>query len=63
MPSIIMTEPEDFPAPAQAEFFQNLRLLMLVKPTPRTIDLGGRVDRMSTEALIGFGDIFVTLLA
>jgi hypothetical protein len=63
MPSVIMAEPEDFPAAAQAEFFQDLGLLMLIEPTPRTIDLGGRVDRMSTEALIGFGDVFVALLA
>jgi hypothetical protein len=36
---------------------------MLVELTPGTIDLGGGVDGMGTQALIGFGDIFVALLA
>jgi hypothetical protein len=62
MPSIIMTEPEDFPGPVEAELFQNLRLLMRVELTPGAIDLEGRVDRMCAEALIGFGDVFVALL-
>ena len=62
MPRIIVTEPEDFPDPSQAKFFQNLRLLMRVKLTPGAIDLDGRVDGMRAEALIGFGDVFVTLL-
>jgi hypothetical protein len=62
MPRIIMTEPEDFPDPLQAEFFQNLCLLMRVELTPGTIDLDGHVDSMRAEALISFGDVFVTLL-
>jgi hypothetical protein len=62
MPSIIMAEPEDFPGAVEAELLQNLRLLMRVELTPGTIDLGGRVDRMCAEALIGFGDVLVALL-
>jgi hypothetical protein len=62
MPRIIMTEPEDFPDPLQAKFFQNLCLLMRVELTPGTIDLDGHVDGMRAEALISFGDVFVTLL-
>jgi hypothetical protein len=63
MPDVIMAQPEDFPGTAQAYFFQNLRLLMVVEPAPGAIDLDGSVDRMGTEALIGLGDIFVALLA
>jgi hypothetical protein len=59
---MIMTEPEDFPAPFQAKFFHDLRLLMWVKLTPGAIDLDGRVNGMRAEALIGFTDVFVALL-
>jgi hypothetical protein len=58
-----MTYPKDFPGPAQTEFFQNLGLLMLVESTPGTFELGGSVNRMSAEALIGFGDVLMALLA
>src|SRR5262245_46471659 len=62
MSHIIVTEPENFPGSPQAELFHHLRLLIWIEPTPGAIDLNGRVDRMGTATLIGFTDIFETLL-
>jgi hypothetical protein len=63
MRGIIVAQPEDLPAAAQTEFCQDVGLLMLVEATPGTIDLGGGVDRMGAKTFIGFGDVFVALLA
>ena len=46
MTGICMTEPEDFPGPTQAKFFQNLCLFIRVELTPGAVDLDGGMDRM-----------------
>jgi hypothetical protein len=62
MASIIVTQPEHFPARAQTEFLQHLYLLVLSQATPRAIDLRSGVECMGAKTLIGFSDIFVALL-